>query len=810
MLQKLPKITIITYTNGIEYGSIILNLAFTKAKDGEPVYYIYNVGDNQGFVIVSAENNVYPIIGYSFEGSYTSQPGFEPANFNYWMDNCSNQIIYVRENALPADELIESTWNSLLVSDPVSKDFDNVDPLLTTLWDQGTYYNQLCPADPGGPGGHVWAGCVATAMAQVMKYHNHPLQGSGSHSYNCPGYGAQSADFGATTYEWTSMPNQVNSSNTSVATLLYHLGVSVDMQYSPSGSGAFSSDARDALVEYFGYSPDAQLLPKSGFPIETFIYKLKNELNLSRPVYYSGSGSGGGHAFVCDGYQGNDFFHFNWGWSGYANGYFYLNNLNPGGFQFNQGQSALFYVYPEGTATLAGPENFTAEVTGEDVYLSWDAPSGKDLIGYNIYRNNTLIQYSTSTEYTDEGLNQGSYTYYVCAVYDEGESFPSESISIFIGGGTTTIFEENFESYNAGGQLACQNSSEWTTWSNAPCSGEDAYITSDVTYGGSKAVIVQGVNDVVKLIANYTEGLYKISFRMYVPSGFLGYFNTLQLFDGTNSSWGMQVFFNENGQGSIDGGGEGAATFNFPHDAWMFIEVIVDMNNDWAEFKIDGVSLHGWQWSIGAFGQNSLNQLGGVNLYAWNNDGAGTPKYYVDEFMIEEFDNLQLLPPLNFTLNVAFNAIQLTWDPPNGKELLGYNIYYSYNNGGFNLLTNTSQNSYIVESPGGGLHSFYLTAIYDEGESEPTNVQEVLLTSTEEIQNELFGVYPNPADQYIYLQAENPILSVKVFNYSGQELMYKTFADKSVLLEIAEWNRGIYFLMIETGDKLFYKQIIKN
>ncbi len=726
------------------------------------------------------------------------------------MDNCFDQILYVRENTLPADELIESTWNSLLVSDPVSKDFDNVDPLLSTLWDQGTYYNQLCPADPGGPGGHVWAGCVATAMAQVMKFHDHPLQGSGSHSYNCPGYGTQSANFGTTTYQWTSMPNQVNSNNTAVATLLYHLGVSVDMQYSPNGSGAFSSDARNALVEYFGYSPNAQLLPKSSFPIETFIYKLKNELNLSRPVYDSGSGSGGGHAFVCDGYQGNDFFHFNWGWSGYANGYFYLNNLNPGGFQFNQGQSALFYLYPEGTATLAGPLNFTAEVVGEDVHLAWDAPSGKDLTGYNVYRNNLLIEYTSATEYTDEGLNQGSYSYYVCAVYDEGESFPSELISIFIGGGTTTVFEDNFDSYNTGGQLACQNSSEWTTWSNAPCTNEDAYINSAVTYSGSNAVIVQGVNDVVKLIANYTEGLYKISFQMYIPSGFLGYFNTLQLFAGTNSMWGMQVFFNENGQGSVDGGGEGAATFSFPNDTWMYNEVIVDMNNDWAEFKIDGASIHGWQWSIGAFGQNSLNQLGGVNLYAWDNDGAGTPKYYVDDFMIEEFGNPQLLPPLNFTLNVAFNNLQLTWDPPNGKELTGYNIYYSFNGGGFNLLTYTTQNSYIVESPGGGLHSFYLTAVYDEGESEPTNIQEVLLTATGEFENEPVSIFPNPVNQNIYLQADEPILSVKVFSYTGQELMFETFSDKSIILDIAELNQGIYFLMIETEAKSFFRQIIKN
>ncbi len=420
-----------------------------------------------------------------------------------------------------------------------------------------------------------------------------------------------------------------------------------------------------------------------------------------------------------------------------------------------------------------------------------------------------MIEYTSNTEYIDVGPEQGSYTYYVCAVYDEGESFPSESISIFIGGGITTVFEDNFDVYNSGGQLACQNSTEWTTWSNAPCGNEDAYITSDVTYTGSNAVIVEGVNDVVKLIENYTEGLYKISFQMYVPAGFLGYFNTLQLFAGTNSSWGMQVYFN-NGQGAIDGGGESAATFSFSHNTWMYNEVIIDMNNDWAEYKLDGVSVHGWQWSIGAFGQNSLNQLGGVNLFAWDDDGSGTPKYYIDEFMIEEFGPPQLLPPLNFTLNVAFENIQLIWDPPTGKDLLGYNIYYAFNGGEYNLLANIDETSYIVESPGNGMHSFYLTAVYDEGESDPTNVQEVLLTVTEELEDKFITVFPNPANQYVYLDADKPISSIRLLNNAGQELMNMTFKDKSVKIDISELKQGIYFLLIETGKKSFIKQVIKN
>lgn len=808
--KKAAKNHYFNYTKNIDYNSIVLELAFTQDNNGEAVYYIFNVEGNTGFVIVSAENNVYPILGYSFEGSYTNQPGFIAENFNYWMDNYAAQIIYARENSLQSDEFISASWSSLLEANPTTKDFDNVDPLLSTLWDQGTYYNQLCPADGSGPGGHVWAGCVATAMGQVMKYYDYPTQGTGSHSYTCAGYGTQSANFGATTYGWASMPNQLNSNNTAVATLLYHLGVSVDMQYSPSGSGAYNSDARDALVNYFGYSSNAQLLPKNSFPIETFENKIINELNLSRPVYYSGSGSAGGHAFVCDGYQGTNYFHFNWGWSGYGNGYFYLNNLNPGGTQFNQGQSAMFYVYPEGMATLAGPENFIAEVIDQNVNLSWDAPSGKALTGYNIYRNNVLIEYTSNTTFIDLSPAQGSYTYYVCAVYDEGESFPSDAVSVFIGGGTTTLAEENFEAYNSGGQLACQNSTEWTTWSNTPCSTEDAYITSDVTFEGSNAAVIEGVNDVVKIIDNYTEGLYKISFQINIPTGYLGYFNALQLFNGANSQWGMQVFFGDFGQGTIDGGAEGAASFTFDYDTWMYNEVIIDLNNDWAEYKIDGTSVHGWQWSIGAFGQGYLNQIGGVNFYAWAGKGKGTPKYYIDDFMIEEFGGLQLLPPYNFTLDIAFDNIQLSWDAPSGTGLTGYNIYYSFNGSNFNQIANTTETSYIVESPGSGLHAYYLTAVYEEGESDPTNTQEVLLTSNDEFAAESIKVFPNPADDFVFLNSDELIYSIKLYNYNGQVLIEKNTKAKSSKLDVSELMPGIYFLKMETGNQSVVRQIIKK
>ncbi|MCB0822797.1 MAG: C10 family peptidase [Bacteroidales bacterium] len=806
--EKVAKNHYIMYGDALNPGLINLNLIYTETANEQPVYYVFNAENNKGFIIVSAEDNVYPILGYAFEGTYQTQTDFDPENFNYWMNNYADQIKYARDHSLKADELIGQSWSELLQTNPTTKNIENVDPLLTTLWDQGTFYNQLCPIDNGGPGGHVWAGCVATAMGQVMKYHNYPDQGTGSHSYNCPGYGNQSADFGATTYNWAGMPNSVNTTNLNVATLLYHLGVSVDMQYSPSGSGAFSSDARNSLVDYFNYMENAALIPKNAMPIETFTYKLKNELNLNRPVYYSGSGSAGGHAFVCDGYQGDDYFHFNWGWSGYANGYFYLSNLNPGGTQFNQGQSAMFYVCPEGSTILASAENFSAEVTGSDVALTWDAASGANLLGYNIYRNNVNIGLVTGTDYMDEGLEQGSYAYYVCAVYDEGESFPTQSISIFIGGGTTTVFEETFDTYNSGGQLACQNSTDWTTWSNAPCGAEDAYISSDVTYSGSNAVLVSGTNDVVKLIENYTSGLYKISFNMHVPAGYLGYFNALQLFNGANSSWGMQVFFNEDGTGSIDGGGEGAASFNYTPGSWMFVEVIIDLNGDWAEFKLDGTSVHGWQWSIGAFGQNNLNQLGGVNFYAWAGKGKGTPTYYIDDFMIEEFGPAMLLPPMNFAVNVSFENIQMTWDAPASGDVLSYNIYYAFNNGDFNLLDNTTETTHVIDLPGAGLHAYYVTAVYNDGESEPTNIQEVLLSGTDNMEANRIHIYPNPAENYLMVKVIDRVYSIEVMDITGHMILQDS--NSPAKIDISNLQSGIYFLNIVADQQKYVNRFIKK
>lgn len=306
-------------------------------------YYIITL-QPAGFVLVAAEDNVYPLLGYSFENDFpTTQV---PEHILSWLQGYADQVRYHRDQASPADEVIQDAWTHY--TSPVAaavKGLRSVEPLLVSTWNQNAPYNGLCPADPNGPGGYVYAGCVAIAMAQVMYYYRYPITGTGASSYIHNVYGLQSANYGNTTYRWEEMLNHINTPNTAIAELLYHCGVAVEMMYSPNGSGAYSSDAAAAMRNYFKYSPSTQLVYKQSYSDQAWKDLMRAQLDAGQPMYYHGYGSGG-HAFNLDGYQGDDHFHFNWGWGGSFNGYFFLSNLNPGGSTFTNGQGAIINSIP--------------------------------------------------------------------------------------------------------------------------------------------------------------------------------------------------------------------------------------------------------------------------------------------------------------------------------------------------------------------------------------------------------------------------------------------------------------------------------
>ena len=326
------------------------------------LFYIFNDSLNHSFVIVAGDDASYPILGYSKESLFNTK--IIGSNVEKWIDGYKKEIRYIiREKLLPTDD-IKNEWNFLL--DVPTRSLVNIEvvaPLLKTKWNQSPYYNALCPYDYSLASRSV-SGCVATAMAQVMKYWNHPSKGVGIHSYVHPKYGTLSANFSITNYNWSNMPNLVTSSNNDVATLMYHCGVSVDMDYSPSGSGAWTISqyspnqncSEYAFKNYFDYSTSSEGLARNDYSESTWISMLKSDLDYGRPIIYTGQGSGGGHAFVCDGYDASNFFHFNWGWGGLYDGYFKVGALNPGAGgtgsgsgAYNQYQTAIFYLEPKPT-----------------------------------------------------------------------------------------------------------------------------------------------------------------------------------------------------------------------------------------------------------------------------------------------------------------------------------------------------------------------------------------------------------------------------------------------------------------------------
>ena len=315
-------------TNRAETAS--MSLAYVGRTDaGINAFYVFNC-QPKGFVIVSADDRMRPILGYSTESKFDIVAADE--GLNVFFD------AYISDLETAISENIQEPYE-----DEMTRGDRTVGPLCSSVWHQTQLYNDQCPADLEGYNGHVKVGCVANAMGQLMRYWQWPKTGVGSHSYFCYGYGSTSygtlsANFGEADYRYELMPDFLDYTSPqaevdAIALLEYHAGVSVEMEYGPSASGAYSGDVVPAMQQYFRYSSNAGFVDRDYYSDQQWIALLKNEIDNGRPMYYSAysytkDATRGGHAFVCDGYDDNDFFHFNWGWQGFDNGFYSINAMN--------------------------------------------------------------------------------------------------------------------------------------------------------------------------------------------------------------------------------------------------------------------------------------------------------------------------------------------------------------------------------------------------------------------------------------------------------------------------------------------------
>ncbi len=360
----------------------------------ENQYYVYENENGEGWVIISANDAVRPILAYSETGHFPIEN--MPSNLRKWMGKYDSFISRIETDNVEASEETQALWDELRQDIRRAQAAVVVGPLIKTKWDQDTPFNNFCP---GYGSNKAYTGCVATAMAQVMKYWEWPINGTGSHSYKPldvnepydewtgePNYSQRynstlSANFETTTYDWENMLNDYSGSynsaqKTAVATLMYHCGVATEMMYgndADGGSGTYTlnyqewdtnDNAQNAFYMYFKYKKPTGHV-RDGMKYEGYTYykkwtdadwtaMVKEELDQQRPIMYGGASAEGGHSFICDGYNSMDYFHFNWGWSGDGDGYFSLSNLNPGSggagggsYSFSEDQDVLIGIEPD-------------------------------------------------------------------------------------------------------------------------------------------------------------------------------------------------------------------------------------------------------------------------------------------------------------------------------------------------------------------------------------------------------------------------------------------------------------------------------
>ena len=334
------------------------------ASPSTPLYYVYGE-PGKNFVILSADDALNPVLAYSTES------GFDAAHLDpitaFWLQGYEKEIGAFLDNPARASGSASGGRQALAKGSAAAPSAAAaVNPMLKTAWGQTGYIADQTP--------HNYpTGCVATATAQIMKYWNYPERGTGSYSYTVPDVGVVSADFSAKPYEWQAMPNVLNAPAPAVAYLLFQVGVSMGMKYTPTSSGAgfyyaegHPVNAEVALLENFGYKRSMSYQFRTD-DLQKWTTMLKGELDAGRPVLYAGRNHDESfiHAWVCDGYDANGLFHFNWGLAGKYDGYFAMTAYKPG--DPNSWPSDLNYYHEVLIGIEPRSRNPAPEVTLMDV-----------------------------------------------------------------------------------------------------------------------------------------------------------------------------------------------------------------------------------------------------------------------------------------------------------------------------------------------------------------------------------------------------------------------------------------------------------
>ena len=337
-------------------------LRTSNGTENNSEYYIFNSGSDNGFVIISGDDELTELVGYADNGSFSTAD--MPENLTNWLDGYANYVRMYRDGKASAQNTKLAAATTVVA------------PLVTTKWNQNEPYNNLCPGTPSR--GYCPTGCAATAFAQVMNYWEWPKTGKGLHSYRND-FRTETVDFSKSNYDWANMRDEYLYGKDSqgfivgdwkqeeadaVAKLMYDCGVALNMEYSYYGSGANDHDIKYSAAKHFKYN--SKLYPRNAFTSDQYLKIILTELDNKRPVLFGGQGSDGGHEFVVDGYDSNHYLHVNWGWGGMSDGFFNIDFMAPddlgtgggaGGFKYEQ---SIVLIEPDKTGTPTSNDDYLA------------------------------------------------------------------------------------------------------------------------------------------------------------------------------------------------------------------------------------------------------------------------------------------------------------------------------------------------------------------------------------------------------------------------------------------------------------------
>ena len=388
---------------------VALSNSMLKAGN-QAAFYIFNVGNNQGFVIVSGDDRINPILGYSYDGHFDEAKA--PVNMKNWLNDYAQQIALLDNYASIKGAIAAPRATSVVDTR------NSIAPLITTKWDQATPYWNECPqfmnSDDEADGYELaYTGCVATSMSQLMNFYKYPEQTSQvipaySFTYSDGNYNystVQMPELPITTFDWAHMRDTYTGAEdevytSAVAHLMFYVGCALKSQYGVSATGAYTDDIPKAFG-IFGYG--SKLAYRNDYTQEVWDNMVYQELAAGRPMIYNGTaGSGGGHSFICDGYEYGNYFHINWGWGGMGNGYFQLAIMNPyasgiGGSSsaegYNMKQNIVYNVIPGGTPPHEDEEEPALTATGTSGPSGWDRDSQSQ--GFKIFKSKIVkVSYS--------------------------------------------------------------------------------------------------------------------------------------------------------------------------------------------------------------------------------------------------------------------------------------------------------------------------------------------------------------------------------------------------------------------------------